>query len=207
MQNLTPSFVPETGLLLVAGTGLRDENFKRTVILLCEHTPGGSFGLTLNRPLDLTVADAIEGLEVDAPLYLGGPVQNNTIHVLHTCRDLADSSAEIMEGVYWGGDFNLIRELLNARSLTHAAPDDFRFYLGYAGWGEGQLDRELAEDAWFLADASADTDSPETALRAADIARDFILTDQPDRLWSRVLKAMGGDYAILSNYPEDPRLN
>ncbi|MBC8044798.1 MAG: YqgE/AlgH family protein [Rhizobacter sp.] len=181
----------EAGAMLVAGTELNDSNFKRSVILLCEHGEPGSFGLVLNRPLELKLADVTQGADIffDAPVFLGGPVQPNTLHVLHTKPlDNLGESSEVVPGVYWGSDFEKVRDALNQKKVS---PSEFRFFLGYAGWGAGQLAGEVAEAAWILAQG----------------LKEFVFDFPPEKLWSAVLRRMGGDYAILANTPEDLRLN
>lgn len=181
----------ETGAMLVASTQLNDSNFKRSVILLCEHSEQGSFGLVLNRPLELKLADVIQGADIffDVPVFLGGPVEPNTLHMLHTkpLDDLGESN-EVVPGVYWGSDFEKVRDALNQKKVS---PSEFRFFLGYAGWDAGQLESEIAEAAWILARG----------------LKELVFDFPPKKLWSAVLRRMGGDYAILANTPEDLRLN
>jgi putative transcriptional regulator len=178
-----------TGKLLIANAHLEDQNFKRSVILICEHSDDGTFGLALNRPLELSVNEVIEDLDDwNAPLYLGGPVQPNTIHVLHRLGDKIEGSTEIVDGVFWGGDYDEIRRLIELKAAT---ADDFRFFLGYSGWGAGQLNDELQGGSWYLSQATEKA----------------VFNDPHDKLWSRALRAKGGEFAIIANFPEDPRLN
>ncbi|HET6567063.1 MAG TPA: YqgE/AlgH family protein [Rhodothermales bacterium] len=177
------------GTLLIAPPLSDDPNFKRAVVLVCEHNEQGSFGLVLNRGLTLRLADVLE--EVDgyaAPLSLGGPVQQNTLHVLHRFGALIPDAMLIAGDVYWGGEFDAIKSLIGAGRYDAT---DIRFFLGYSGWSGGQLAQEVEHGGWILADADAAS----------------VFPDDQDKLWRTVLRKMGGDYAVLANFPDDPRLN
>lgn len=177
------------GTLLIANVALQDPNFKRTVVLLCEHNEQGTFGLVLNRPLDLYLPDVLEEFdEWEAPLWLGGPVQTNTLHVLHTIGERIEGSIEVADGVFWGGDYEEIRELIRLKVLDKT---NLKFFLGYSGWGAGQLEDEMQSGSWYLAKAS----------------QQVVFSEPHDKMWRRVLRAKGGDYAYIANIPEDPRLN
>lgn len=177
---------PAPGVLLIAPPTMGDPNFRRTVVLLCEHSPEGSFGLILNRTLSLELCTVIEEIDSDAPISLGGPVQQNTLHFIH--RHEMEDAIPILDGVYWGGDFELLKSLVRYDELPL---NKVRFFLGYAGWSPGQLEEEIEEGGWFTAHADAA----------------FIFNVDPDRLWRTVMREMGGEYALLSNFPEDPRMN
>jgi putative transcriptional regulator len=181
--------VPAPGVLLIAPPMLNDANFRRSVVLLCEHGPEGSFGLILNRPLTLKLSEVVEDFErSEQVLSLGGPVQPNTLHFLHRCGDRVPEAISIIDGVFWGGDFDALPPLLEAEEKDQA---DFRFFLGYAGWSPEQLDAEIEAGGWILTQAGAAE----------------VFQPDPDRLWRGVLRRMGGEYAILANYPDDPRMN
>ncbi len=179
---------PTPGALLVAEPPMADPNFRRAVVLLCEHTTEGSFGLVLNRPTGLTLAQAAaEPLPFDADLWLGGPVQPDTLHYLHPYGDL-DGALPVHDGVFWGGAFEDVQAGVGGGRLD---ADRFRFFVGYSGWGSGQLDAEVDDGAWIVLDGDAET----------------VFADGDDALWRRVLRQLGGEYAILSTFPDDPRLN
>lgn len=180
---------PAAGKLLISEPFLFDINFKRSVILLCEHNETGSLGFILNRQLDITLKDVMDiDTQLDIPLYIGGPVQNNTLHYIHRERSLTSSSIEIANGLFWGVDFQEILPMLENNTLN---ADNFRFFLGYSGWGAGQLAKELDINSWFVTQGNAR------------------LTFQEDheKLWKTLLKNMGGSYKVLSNSPESPMLN
>jgi putative transcriptional regulator len=169
---------------------LPDPNFARTVVLLCEHNDDeGTFGLSLTRPLTGTVGDVIDTLAgCDSRLYAGGPVQTNTLHYIHRHGDVIESSIQVQDGLAWGGDFDLVQALVLAGD---ARADTIRFFAGYSGWGPGQLKSELEQGSWIVSRTDSDT----------------IFTSRPEDLWKTVLRGMGGQYKILSNFPLDPRLN
>jgi putative transcriptional regulator len=177
------------GSLLIAKPFLGDPNFERGVILLCEYNEQGSFGFVLNQVTDLFVGDVLEEtIYQDIALHLGGPVEKNTLHFIHRRPDLISGGAQIMDGVFWGGDFNQLKTLLNLNTIRE---EDVRFFIGYSGWGEGQLDEEIAQDSWIITHTTSD----------------FLFTTPPGNFWREVLKGMGGEYRSIAHYPTDPRNN
>lgn len=177
------------GKLLIAEPFLGDPNFDRGVVLLCDHNEFGSFGFVLNQLTDLMLGDVLEEtIYQDIPLFLGGPVEKNTLHFIHSRPDLIEGSAEIMRGVYWGGDFEEVKTLLNLNRLTAA---EVRFFIGYSGWGSGQLVEELEQKSWIVSETTAE----------------FLFSTPPDHFWREVLRSMGGKYRSIAHYPTDPKLN
>lgn len=182
--------VPEKGDLLISEPFLPDPNFQRTVVLLCEHGEDGSFGFVLNKPSLLKGSDVLdEAAFFEDVLYLGGPVQQNTLHFIHRQIPGLDGGATIGDGLQWGGDFEQLLLMMEAGKLNSG---DLKFFLGYSGWSEGQLEEELEQNTWIIYKSATAED---------------IFDTQPDVLWRECLKKMGGKYKILSNYPTDPRLN
>ncbi|MDQ6477771.1 YqgE/AlgH family protein [Dyadobacter sp. LHD-138] len=180
---------PSKGSLLIAKPFLGDPNFERGVILLCEYNTQGCFGFVLNQVTDLFLGDVLEDtIYQDIPLHLGGPVEKNTLHFIHRRPDLIQGGAKIMPDVFWGGDFEQVRTLLNVNKLT---ADDVRFFIGYSGWSGGQLENEITQDSWIVTQTSSD----------------FLFTTPPADFWREILKNMGGEYRSIAHYPTDPRLN
>lgn len=180
---------PERGKLLISEPFLLDPNFKRTIILLGEHTTEGSIGFILNKPTDLKLDAIIEDFpEFDAPVFYGGPVQVNSLQFIHRTNDLLEDSILIKDGLYWGGNFELLKILIDTKQVE---PEDFRFFIGYSGWSAGQLCEEMQMNSWLLTDSSIDN----------------IFSDEPDKLWTEVLKGMGKKFAILASFPENPSVN
>lgn len=176
------------GQLLVAGPALTDPNFDRTVVLIGEHGEEGAMGVVLNRPAPVTVGEAVPPLAdltgADAPVYVGGPVQQQAIVVLADFVEPEDAGVLVFESIGF-----LPGEIEDAASVGMLRA--VRVFAGYAGWAPGQLEDELAENAWIVEPAR-----PE----------DVFGTD-PDRLWQTVLRRRGGASAILASMPPDPRLN
>ena len=177
------------GTILIADPFLKDPNFKRSVIFLCEHQGEGSFGFVLNHKHNTLLGDLISNLEgCNFPVYFGGPVQLDTVHFLHTCPGLITGGVEITDGIFWGGEFEEAATLIKNNKLTQT---QIRFYIGYSGWGEGQLDGELKEKSWLTTDGN----------------RQLVFHRSPELIWQDALKQMGGKYEQLINYPLDPQLN
>jgi putative transcriptional regulator len=178
-----------TGKILIAEPFLKDPNFKRSVVLICEHSSEGSIGFVINNEFKHTLSEIVPELPgANWPLYLGGPVETDSLHFLHRIPSLKEESKEIAEGVYWSQDFNAIIPMIKSGEIDGK---DIRFYLGYSGWSEGQLEMELDEKTWIVTDGDAA----------------MVFTETPDKTWKNVLKQMGGDFSILANSPMDPQLN
>jgi putative transcriptional regulator len=179
----------EPGILLIADPFLKDPNFMRTVVFLCEHQEEGSFGFVLNRSYEYTLNELVTGLDdLKIPVYYGGPVQIDTIHFLHQYPDLIPGGYEITDGIYWGGDFETAINLIRNKEID---PHRIRFYIGYSGWGSGQLSDELKEKSWLTAQAN----------------RKIIFHKKADEIWKDSLRLLGGDYEMMINFPIDPQLN
>lgn len=175
------------GHLLIAGPGLVDPNFRRTVILVGEHSAEGALGVVLNRASDATVDEAIPELAELADdlgsVHVGGPVQPSAIVVLADFVDPDRASVLVLDSVGFlpsEVDPDALGELRRAR-----------VYAGYAGWGPGQLDGELEEGSWIVEPALAED----------------VFTADPEELWSDVLRRKGGPFGVLVLMPPDPSLN
>ena len=176
------------GQLLVAGADLLDPNFRRTVVLVTEHDDEGAVGLVLNRPAETTVVEAVPGLsplvDDDAPVFVGGPVDQQSVLVLAEFDDPEESAATVFEDV---GFVHGNADIALAACTTRRA----RVFAGYAGWSAGQLDDELEADGWIVAPATRDD-----------------VFDADEELWSAVLRRQGGSYyELLATMPADPSLN
>lgn len=176
------------GKLLIAKPYLGDPNFERSVVILCDHSVQGAFGLVLNQTTPYVLSDFFEDVQADIPVGLGGPVENNTLHFIHTGNTFIEGSIKLSEGLYWSGNFEQVKLLVNTGLLTE---QDIRFYIGYSGWGELQLEGELKEEVWILANNDPT----------------MVFQTDPRNIWSDILRKMGGEYKIMANSPADPRLN
>jgi putative transcriptional regulator len=180
---------PEKGRMLVSEPYLPDPNFERTIILMCEHNEEGSFGFVLNKPSLAKIGDLVEDVhDFNVPVFVGGPVQQDTLHYLHRCEDLEDA-IPISDDVYWGGNFESLVLRIDTKQVE---PADIKFFLGYSGWSAGQLEEELQADSWIVSDK---------------ITSGLIFETNPEVMWQQALKSMGGRFSVYSNYPVDPRMN
>lgn len=180
---------PGPGILLIADPFLKDPNFLRTVVFLCEHNEEGSFGFVINRPYESTLDELIPDMEgYSLPVYYGGPVQMNTIHFLHQYPEEIPGGVEVSKGLYWGGDFEKAMELVRS---GNAQSSKIRFFIGYSGWGENQLQEELKEKSWLTVNATPK----------------LIFPDKIEDIWKNALKHLGGDYEMMIHFPIDPQLN
>lgn len=180
---------PGAGILLIADPFLKDPNFMRTVVFMCEHEQEGSFGFVLNKLIDHTLDQLLSNFEGHSfPVYYGGPVQMDTIHFIHQYPQEIPGGVEVMKGIFWGGDFELLAMLIKNNQVDI---DRIRFFLGYSGWSGGQLDNELQEKTWLTVPAT----------------RKLIFNTNPDNVWKDSLKHLGGDYEMMVNFPIDPQLN
>jgi putative transcriptional regulator len=180
---------PGPGILLIAEPFLKDPNFMRTVVLICEHQPEGTFGFVINKAFDHSLSELMNDMDdLDIPVFYGGPVQMDTIHFLHTVPDLIEGGVAVNNGIYWGGNFETAISLLRQGIINS---DNIRFFLGYSGWGEGQLTDEMKEKSWLTGTAN----------------RKLVFKDATAEIWKNALKELGGDYELMINYPSDPQLN
>lgn len=180
----------ERGTFLIATPDIETGIFFRSVILLCEHNANGSFGLVINKSLELELPEEIMNVQQMANpnvgIRAGGPVQTNQMMLLHTAMDTSQQTLKTCEGVYLGGDLQFLQE-----AITNESGPRIYLCFGYAGWGAGQLEREFLDGSWFLYPAS----------------EQYIFHTQPEKLWTQLLRDMGGKYATLSMIPEDLSVN
>lgn len=174
----------KAGSLLLAEPFMQDPHFKRATVILCEHNEEGSIGFILNRPLEVMVSGLIQGFpEFDAEVFYGGPVENDTIHYIHTLGDLLEGSVKVAPGIYWGGDFEKLKFLISSELVQ---PNDIRFFVGYSGWSPGQLAEETRLGSWL----------------AADLFANYIFKSVPEELWQEVMYRKGGKYTVLAQISE-----
>ncbi len=178
------------GVLLLAEPFMLDPNFRRSVVYLVDYKPEeGAFGTILNRPLEITVGDAVEEFRgISSSLYFGGPVQQESLYFLHRLGDTMRSGFKIFDDIYWGGDFEILKEKLLFEEIEDT---QLRFFIGYAGWAPGQLERELEEKAWIVTNARAE---------------DIFHTEGRD-LWKKIMEELGDLYRVFASAPEHPMLN
>lgn len=187
MLNQVP---PKTGSLLISEPFMMDPNFKRSVVLLSEHTDEGTVGYVLNQKSDFLVKDLVPDFEgADYPVYVGGPVGNDTLHFIHRCYDRMNSGTEIAHGIYWGGNFETLKLLINGGQVRE---DEVMFFVGYSGWDVGQLDTELEQNSWLVTN---------------NYNPDLLFDDEEENLWKDIVIGLGPKYAHIVNFPENPLWN
>jgi putative transcriptional regulator len=142
----------------------------------------------MNKPSILKLNEVVEDMHFSDVVFVGGPVQQDTLHFLHRNTAL-DNAVEIRNGIFWGGDFENLIVKIDTASVKSS---DIRFYLGYSGWGPGQLETELQDDSWIVCDYVTD---------------ELLFDTEPGNIWRKALDNMGGKYSVFSKYPLDPRLN
>jgi len=170
---------------LIAMPNLADPNFSRTVTLICEHSSEGAMGITINRLLSLTLGDILTQLNIntehaanlDMPIYQGGPVQNNRGFVLHEPLGNWESTLSITETLGVSTSLDIL-----AATAGNQGPARCLVTLGYAGWAPGQLEEEIAANAWLNGPADSD----------------IIFHTPIDQRWQAAVQRLGVDLATLS---------
>ena len=190
-----------TGFFLIAETELQDPNFFRTVVLILHHNEEGAFGLVVNRESEVTAGEVIEGVEQSAVaelrMFVGGPVQQNYVFALHSGipqRYHSDHVESPCEGVYFEPSFQHIIDFMNSEDYVTLAQTErprIRVFAGYSGWGAGQLERELEEDAWLIHPARSE----------------LVFDLESAEGWKKALSQKGGFYRIVAETGYKPSMN
>lgn len=181
--------IPGKGKILISEPFLPDTFFNRSIVYLTEHTPNGSVGFILNKKLDIKLSDAVAGFEGwDDNLNMGGPVAPDTLHYIHNLGHLVPKSVWVDEDIYWGGDIDTIKNLIQNGSVQKS---QIRFFLGYSGWSAGQLERELKENSWVI----------------AKVKSEVIMNNRGVDTWKRVLRSFKNKYRVWADFPDSPEMN
>lgn len=153
------------------------------------HPDDGTVGFALNRPLDVDLNDIITDFpEIDAPVFLGGPVANQTLYYMHDKGNILDESLPVMSGLYWSGDFDKLKFLIRQELIR---PKDIRFYVGYSGWSAGQLDDELSLGTWITTRGN----------------KNHVFAKRPANMWRDVNRQIGGTYSVIAEMPMNNNIN
>jgi len=180
---------PAKGRLLISEPFMGDYYFGRSVVLLAEHNEEGSFGVVLNKSIQAPFNEVLKGLpNFNAKVYVGGPVDTGSLFYIHTLGEQLEDSLEIAKGLYWGGDIDMLREMIQ---LNQIDPNSIRFFVGYSGWGINQLETELKGNSWLVH-------------KTVDKK---ILEYPVEGMWKNLLKEMGSKYKFWSKFPVDPNMN
>jgi putative transcriptional regulator len=178
------------GNLLIAEPSLiGDLSFNRSIILLADHNASGSVGFIINKPLKYTLNELIPEIKASFKIYNGGPVEQDNLYFIHDIPDLIPNSIEISNGIYWGGEYETIKNLINNDKVNK---NNIRFFLGYTGWSENQLITEAESSSWIVTENSY---------------KNKIIGKSSSHFWKEKIIELGGEYLIWSNSPENPYLN
>ncbi len=184
----TNNLAPQKGRVLISEPFLSGSYFNRAIIFLVDHGIDGSVGFILNKLYEQQLPDFSNHFpDFHVPIFIGGPVSTDSLYYIHTLGEHIPNSIHISDNLYWGGDFEHMKDLINS-GFVH--PSQVRFFLGYSGWGKDQLNEELNENSWLV----------------SDINPKSVMVEQ-DLRWKTMVKNMGGPYTLWENYPENPRFN
>ncbi len=184
-----PVIKPAKGKILIADPFLKGPYFSRSIVLITEHGSKGAVGFVLNKSSNLYPDEVInEILSFEGELYIGGPVASDTLHFIHTLGNIIPGSIQITPGIYWGGDFEQLKLLINDNK---ANAQQVKFFAGYSGWSTGQLEGEIDEKSWIV----------------AEIDDDIIMDRNIDDIWKKTMQSLGGLYETWSKFPEEPSNN
>ncbi|MCX6986776.1 MAG: YqgE/AlgH family protein [Chlamydiae bacterium] len=177
------------GMLLVAAPNMEGVYF-RGAVLICEHARSGSFGLFINKMLDVDLPEEIINMKnlsnPNVAIRAGGPIQPGQMMLLHSSDKMAEQTLKVCDGVFLGGDIQFLQE-----AISDPSGPSIRLCFGYIGWGPSQLEREILAGTWLVHPGSAK----------------YIFDTPAEKIWQTVLRDMGGKYATLSMIPEDLSLN
>lgn len=178
------------GKILIAEPSVfGDQNFHRSVVILANSKRSNIIGFIVNKPLTYSINDVMPEITGDFELYHGGPVEQDNLFVIHNAGHLIPNSIKIDDNLFWGGNFEKLIVLVNEGILKK---NNIRFFLGYSGWSNEQLEEEIISKAWVMIE---------------NTFKDKILNLDPESLWKNQMLALGGKYVIWSNTPENPFQN
>ena len=175
-------------ILIAEPTIIGDISFQRSVVMIANHDEKGSVGFIMNKPLSHTLSDIIPTITHEFRIFNGGPVEQDSLYFIHNVPHLVPNSVEISEGIYWGGDFEKIIDLIKQNQIT---TDNVKFFLGYSGWSKNQLNDEMNASSWVVTGASIQN----------------IISQPAIDYWRNQRVALGGEYLLWANAPENPAHN
>lgn len=186
--NIENELEPQQGHVLISEPLTEDDYFGQSVVLITEHSEvEGTVGFVLNKDSEYTLSDIIPTINADNKVYKGGPVEPNTLHYIHQYSEISNA-IKIGENLFWGGDFEQIKEWM---SLGLIQNDKILFFLGYSGWRKGQLQQELKNHYWIVARTT----------------NDEIFHSQSENFWRKKVENLGKVFNKWLNVPENPNLN
>jgi len=176
------------GVFLIASPFINDKYFRKSVILLADHNIDGSIGFIVNQKTNLFLNQILPEISGNWPIYYGGPVGNDSLFYFHTLGSKLEGARHIVDNIWWGGSFELLKKILLKES--HIKKNDIKFFAGYSGWNQGQLDTEMEEFSWLLKPATTE----------------LVMLDEPNQLWRNIIMD-DPEYAIWANMPDAIYLN
>jgi putative transcriptional regulator len=187
--NVYNKLAPQKGRLLITEPFLEGDYFHRAVILLCEHNEEGSFGFVLNNYTEVGLEEFENLPEFETKISIGGPVSTKNLFYIHTLGDKLEGSVQIHKGIYAGGDFEQLKDMMAKKEVAH---NQLRFFLGYSGWVEKQLEGELKHNSWLVAEIDSVDD---------------IMDVDYENIWNDYMQRQGGKYKAFAHFPKNPALN
>ena len=181
---------PTKGSLLISEPFLTDQYFSRSVVFLCDHSEKGSFGFVLNNYLEAELRDILsEYPEMETRVSIGGPVDTSSLFFIHGLGDEIPGSMMIVDGLYIGGNFESVRDVVakNPRKI-----ESIRLFIGYSGWDENQLSNEISENSWLVLN---------------NIDASLVLQTDQSNIWKDLMENLGGKFKIMSTFPVNPADN
>ncbi len=184
-----PDIKPEKGKILIADPFLKGPYFGRSIVLLTEISEQGAVGFVLNKTSHVFPDEVIDDLlSFKGELYIGGPVSSDTLHFIHTLGKQVPGAVQITDHLYWGGDFDTIKDLINKKAANYS---QIKFFAGYSGWSPGQLEEEIKEKSWLVTSIDDLT----------------IMSNDVKNIWRSTISQLGNIYETWSKFPEDPTYN
>tara|TARA_B100001109_G_scaffold226764_1_gene201061 strand:+ start:362 stop:937 length:576 start_codon:yes stop_codon:yes gene_type:complete len=177
----------QKGSILFSQPLMRDKNFSRSVILICEHNNEGSFGYKLNNKIDPGIIKNFDDKNILGSIYDGGPVDLSYLNFIHNHNFASKNCMQIKENIFLGGDYKLVTDRIKLDKKFK-----YKFFLGYSGWDAGQLEDEINNNSWIVFN---------------EYDTNFLFKHSNDIFWSKFLKKFGEKNKLFSNYPYDPTLN
>ena len=184
----TNNIAPQKGRILIAEPFLQGRYFNRSIVFLVNHDETGTVGFVLNKEVDYPIQELIQEFpNFNSNFYLGGPVGIESLYYIHTLGELIPNSQHIVGNLYWGGDFDVLKELVNQGKVQD---NQVRMFIGYSGWEVGQLEEELKENSWLVTDIPSE-----------------MVMDTSKGLWMKMVKKVGGKYIVWEHFPKNPSYN
>lgn len=168
---------------------LGDITFNRAVILVADFNPEGVVGFMVNKPLEDRLGDLLPSVIQDFKVFDGGPVERDKLYFIHNLPDIIPGGLKIRDDIFWGGQTEMVIDLIKKGKIDSS---QIKFFLGYSGWSQRQLEREIKDDVWLV---------------KPDINSQDIISCHRTDFWNKNLKSLGGEYLIWSNAPDNPSYN